>query len=63
MFKKSVPLLHKIQRISITNTQCSIMLVMKILAIYCENHMKHINTLCWENARLRNVTTGGTHTQ
>ena len=50
------------QRISITNTECSIMLLVEIMTIYCENDTKHINTSCWKNARFCDVTTGGTCT-
>jgi hypothetical protein len=31
------------------------------VTVYCENHMKHINTLCKQNAEFYNFKTGGTH--
>jgi hypothetical protein len=30
-------------------------------AVYCENHMKHMNTLCGQNAEFRCVKGGGTN--
>jgi hypothetical protein len=33
----------------------------EIIAIYSENHMKHTNTLCRQNAELFNVKAGGTY--
>jgi hypothetical protein len=38
------------------------MLFREMIAVYCENHMEHINTLCGQNAKLFNVKTGGTYT-
>jgi hypothetical protein len=32
-----------------------------IIAVYCENHMQHANTLCGQNAEFLNVTAGGTY--
>jgi hypothetical protein len=37
------------------------MLFMETIAVYCENHMKHTNTLCGKNAGLFYVTAGGTY--
>jgi hypothetical protein len=31
----------------------------EIIAVYCENHTKHTNTLCGQNARLLIVEAGG----
>jgi hypothetical protein len=35
----------------------------QIIVVYCENHMKHINTpkLCVQNAECLNVQTGGAY--
>jgi hypothetical protein len=38
------------------------MLFMEIIAFYSENHKKHINTLCVQNAEALNVKAGGTYT-
>jgi hypothetical protein len=35
----------------------------EIIAVYSENHMKFINTLCWQNAELTTVKAGGTYIQ
>jgi hypothetical protein len=37
------------------------MLLWEITAIYSENHMKHINTLCDYNTGLMPVKPGGTY--
>jgi hypothetical protein len=37
------------------------MLFREIIYIYCDNHTKHINTLCGKNAESFNVKAGGTH--
>jgi hypothetical protein len=37
-----------------------LMLFREIIAVYCENHMKHINTLCGQNAELLYVEACGT---
>jgi hypothetical protein len=34
----------------------------EIIAVYYENHMKHMNTLCCQNAELLLVKIGGAHT-
>jgi hypothetical protein len=31
------------------------------VAVYCENHIKHINTLCGKNAEFSSVKSGGTY--
>jgi hypothetical protein len=31
----------------------------KVIAVYCENHAKHINTLCGQNAESFNIEAGG----
>jgi hypothetical protein len=37
------------------------MLFREELAVYCENHMEHINTLCGQNAEFWYVRSGGAH--
>jgi hypothetical protein len=37
------------------------MLFREIIAVYCENHMEHINTHCGQNAEFTNVKAGGTY--
>jgi hypothetical protein len=37
------------------------MLFKKTVAVYCENHTEHINTLCGQNVELFNIKAGGTH--
>jgi hypothetical protein len=32
-----------------------------MIAVYSKNHMKHINTLCEQNAELLYVKSGGTY--
>jgi hypothetical protein len=31
------------------------------VAVYCENHMEHINALCGQNAELLDIKAGGTY--
>jgi hypothetical protein len=38
-----------------------LMLFKEIIAVYCDNHTKPINTLCGQNEELQIVTTGGTY--
>jgi hypothetical protein len=38
------------------------MLFRKIIAVYCENHTEHINTLCGQNAELLCVKEDGMYT-
>jgi lipoate-protein ligase B len=33
----------------------------EIIAVYSENHTKHMNTICEQNAELSNVQAGGTY--
>jgi hypothetical protein len=35
--------------------------VKEIIIVYSENHTKHINTLCGQNAEVLNVKVGGTY--
>jgi hypothetical protein len=34
------------------------MLFREIIAVYCENHKEHINTLCGQNAEFSSCLTG-----
>jgi hypothetical protein len=36
-----------------------LMLFREIIAVYCENHTEHINTLCGQNAEFWYVIAGG----
>jgi hypothetical protein len=38
------------------------MLFGEIVAVYCENHKEHTNTLCGQNAEFWYVKAGGTYT-
>jgi lipoate-protein ligase B len=38
------------------------MLFKEIAALYTENHMKQVNTLCRQNAELLIIKAGGTYT-
>jgi hypothetical protein len=48
----------KTQHVSITKINWLI-LFKEIIAVYYENHTKHINTLCGQNIGLMNVKNGG----
>jgi hypothetical protein len=37
------------------------MLFTETIAVYCENHTEHINTLCGENGEFFNIKVGGTY--
>jgi hypothetical protein len=37
------------------------MLFRETVAVYCENHTEHINTLCGQNAESWYAQTGGTY--
>jgi hypothetical protein len=37
-----------------------LMLFRETVAVYCENHTVHTNTLCGQNAEFLNVEAGGT---
>jgi hypothetical protein len=38
------------------------MLFRETVAVYCENHTEHTDTLCGQNAELCNTEANGTHT-
>jgi hypothetical protein len=58
IFKNSVPTSKKTQRVSIIKINW-LMLFREIIAVYSENHMESINTLCEQNVELLNVKAGG----
>jgi hypothetical protein len=35
------------------------MLFREIIAVYCENHVEHINTLCGQSVGIYNIQVGG----
>jgi L-cysteine desulfidase len=49
-FLKRMPK-QEIHYISATKTN-RLMMFMKTIAVYCENHMKYISTLCGQNAEM-----------
>jgi hypothetical protein len=53
-------LAHMKRYISPIQTNCLI-LFKKIIAVFCENHMKHINTLCDQNAEFMNIKASVTY--
>jgi hypothetical protein len=59
IFKNSVRTAKKTQRFTITNTSW-LMPFWEITAVYSENHTKHINELCEQNAELLNMKARGT---
>jgi hypothetical protein len=40
-----------------------LMLFRETIAVYCENHMEHINTLCAQNAGFQHVKASGIYFQ
>jgi hypothetical protein len=38
-----------------------LMLFREIIAVYCENHMEHTNTLCGQNAEIITIKTFGSY--
>jgi hypothetical protein len=60
IYKNSVRTAKKTQHFTITKINW-LTLFKEIIAVYTENHMKHINTLCGQNSELLNVKVGGTH--
>jgi hypothetical protein len=38
-----------------------LMLFREVLAVYCENHMEHIDAPCGQNVEFLNVKSGGTY--
>jgi hypothetical protein len=59
-FKHSVRAAKETQHVSMT-TISWLTLFREIITVYSENHKKHMNTLCVQNAELLKVKTGGTY--
>jgi hypothetical protein len=57
-FKDSVRTSQETQNGSATEPN-RLVLFRETVAVYCENHMEHINTLCEQNGDLFNVKAGG----
>jgi hypothetical protein len=49
-----------VSRLDITKPN-RLTLFRETVAVYCENHTDHINTLCGQNAEYFNVNAGGTY--
>jgi hypothetical protein len=47
------------KNLTITETN-RLMLFRETIAVYCENHTEHINTLCGQNAEFSSYLTGNT---
>jgi hypothetical protein len=60
IFKNSVRTAKKTPHFTITKINW-LTLFKKIIAVYSENHAKHINTLCGQNAELLIVKAGNTY--
>jgi hypothetical protein len=60
IYKDSVRTAKKTPHFTITTINW-LTLFKEIIAVYSENHTKHINTLCEQNAGLLNATAGGTY--
>jgi hypothetical protein len=60
IYKSSVCTSQEIHYISATKPNW-LLLFRETVAVYCESHTKHINTLCGQNAELLNVKAGGTY--
>jgi hypothetical protein len=60
VFKNSVRTAKKTLHFAITKINW-LTLFKEIIAVYSENHTKHINTLCGQNTELLNVEVGGTY--
>jgi hypothetical protein len=61
IFKNSARTAKKTQHFSVTKINL-LMLFKKIIAVYSENHMKPINTLCGQNTELLIIKVTSTHT-
>jgi hypothetical protein len=52
--------MNSVHYVSMTTTN-RLMLFRETVAVYCENHMEHTNTLCGQNAEFWDVKAGGTY--
>jgi hypothetical protein len=60
--KKEVPIGLKTNFVTTTDQATKpnrLMLFREITSVYCENHMKHVNTVCGKNYGLMNGKTSG----
>jgi hypothetical protein len=60
MFKNSVRTTKKAPHFTVTKVN-RLTLFKEIIAVYTENQMKHINTLCGQSVELLNVKVCGTY--
>jgi hypothetical protein len=60
MYKHLVHTLQETYYVSATKPN-RLKLFRETVAVYCENHMEHTNTLCGQNAESVNVNAAGTH--
>jgi hypothetical protein len=60
IYKNSVRTAQETHYVSTTETN-RLMLFGETVAVYCENHTEHINTLCGQNAELWCVKAGVTY--
>jgi hypothetical protein len=60
IYKHTVRTSQETHLFSATNTS-QLMLFREMVAVYCENQMKHKNTVFWENPELRYVKACGTY--
>jgi hypothetical protein len=56
IYKYSVRTSQETHYVSATKPN-RLMLLGETIAVYCENHTEHINTLCRQNAEISNITT------
>jgi hypothetical protein len=60
IYRNSVRTAQETHYVSATET-IRLMLFGETVAVYCDNHTEHINTLCGQNVGTFNVTAGGTY--
>jgi hypothetical protein len=60
IYKNSVRTSQEAHYVSATETN-RLMLCRETVAVYCENHTEHTNTLCGHNAEFQFVKVGGTY--
>jgi actin-related protein len=61
IYKNSVRTSQETHHLSATETN-RLMLFRETVAVYCENHTEHTDTLCGQNAEFWYVKAGGTYT-
>jgi hypothetical protein len=60
IYKSSVPTSQETHYVSATKTN-RLMLFWETVAVYCEIHKEHVNTLCVQNAEIYCVKAGGAY--